>query len=71
MVSVAWSHIRQHVGWGRPRRTRRSTVQHLLWATSHIKKRHLGGVQVFQTFSHGPNQVEPRKNPSYADLAEY
>ena len=47
IVSAAWSHKGQRSGWGRPRRAKRSTVQHLLWATNHRKKRHLGGAFVF------------------------
>jgi len=39
-------------------------------ATSDIKKRHLGGAD-FHTLSYGPKDVDPKKKPSYADLAEY
>src|SRR6266540_35439 len=31
-----------------PLRAKRSAVQHLLWATNHIKNLYLGGTQVFQ-----------------------
>jgi len=40
IVSSAWSQRGQVAGWGRPLLARRSAVQHLLWATVHMKKLH-------------------------------
>ena len=36
-----------------------SAVQHRLWATSHIKNRHLGGAQVFQMRAYGSKWIAP------------
>ena len=37
-VSSSWSHKRHFSGWFRPRFANLSAVQHLLWATNHMKK---------------------------------
>jgi hypothetical protein len=71
MVSSTWSQRGHCAGCGSPLLASRSAVQHLLCATSHMKKRHLGGAHDFQILSYGPKRVDPKKKPSYADLAKY
>jgi hypothetical protein len=71
MLSSAWSQSGHFSGWGSPRRARRSEVQQRLCATSHRKKRHLAGAQVFQILSHGLKRIFLMNKLSYADLAEY
>jgi len=71
IVSSAWSQRGQVAGWGRPLLARRSAVQHLLWATVHMKNLHFPGAPLLQILSQGLNPVAPMKSASYADFVEY
>lgn len=62
-VTVSLSQWRQREGWSRPLLASLSSVQHLLYMTSHMKKQHLSGAQVFQILSQENNLTDPWKNP--------
>ena len=62
-VTVSLSLWRQREGWSRPRLASLSSVQHLLCVTSHMKKQHLLGAQVFQILSQENNLTDSWKNP--------
>jgi hypothetical protein len=64
MVSSSWSHSGHFSGWSRPRRAKRSAVQHLLWATSHMNILHFRDAQDFQILSQGRNSVAPKSRLS-------
>ena len=68
-VTVSLSQWRQWEGWSRPRLASLSSVQHLLCVTSHMKKQHLLGAQVFQILSQENNLTDFWKNPY--DFAVY
>jgi hypothetical protein len=71
MFSSSWSHKRHLSGCWRPRWPKRSAVQHRLWATNHMKKRHLGGAQDFQILSYGLKEIAPWNRASLADRVVY
>jgi len=63
IVSAFWSQRRQREGWLRSRLASLSAVQHLLCATSHMKKRHLAGAQVLQILSQENSLTDPWNAP--------
>ena len=71
IVSSSWSHRGHFSRCAKPFLASRSAVQHLLWATNHIKNLHLPGAQLFQILSQGWNWMAPMNIASYADFAEY
>lgn len=58
-VSSCWSQRRHFSGWFRPRRAKRSAVQHLLRGVSQMKSLHLEGAQLFHIRSVGSKVTDP------------